>query len=126
MANILDILRKRQERGFSSKVVTDFKYEAKQNSGENLNTKDLKAHFGCVNALAFSKNEQFMASGGDDRRILVWNMGKTMSNSKKPNQIMKGTHESNVFCVDFDCQMVRSFLRNISFYSIIFKISMRI
>jgi hypothetical protein len=33
--------------------------------------KDLKAHFGCVNALGFSKCGDFLLSGGDDKRVLV-------------------------------------------------------
>ena len=74
-------------------------------------SKDLKAHFGCVNALAFSHNGQFLASGGDDRRILVWNVGKTLSKSakyqpQKNYDILHGTHESNIFCLDFSCNLV--------------------
>ena len=106
MANLLEILRKRQEKFVSPSFLVDFQYEAKQKEKGELVSKDLKAHFGCVNALGFSKNGEFLASGGDDRRILVWDVAKTLCDNKTPNSVMKGTHESNVFCVDFNCQMV--------------------
>ena len=112
MSNILDILRLRQEKIVYSKDLIDLKFKSKHWSNV-----DLKAHFGCVNALAFSQNGQFLASGGDDRRILLWNVGKTLSKNEAKNrqnsyQILQGTHESNVFCIDFTANMVRLF----SFY----------
>ena len=102
MANFLDVLKNRQERGLSHQTVVEFQYEANQKDKSEFYSKDLKAHFGCVNALAFSKNGKFLASGGDDRRILIWDMAKTLCGAKKPNKSMKGCHESNVFCIDFD------------------------
>ena len=106
MSNILDILHQRQQKIQSPKDFLSLKIKSK-----HWRSKDLKAHFGCVNALAFSHNGQFLASGGDDRRILVWNVGKTLSKSAK-NQpqknydILQGTHESNIFCLDFSCNLV--------------------
>lgn len=42
--------------------------------------KTLRAHYGCVNALKFSKDGQFLASGGDDTRVLVeCNLTKDMA-----------------------------------------------
>ena len=106
MSNILDILHQRQQKIQSREDFLSLKIKSK-----HWRSKDLKAHFGCVNALAFSHNGQFLASGGDDRRILVWNVGKTLSKSAK-NQpqknydILHGTHESNIFCLDFSCNLV--------------------
>jgi len=102
MANFLDILKTRQERGLGYQTVVEFQYEANQKTRSEFYSKDLKAHYGCVNALAFSKNGKYLASGGDDRRILIWDMAKTLSDAKKPNKSMIGCHESNVFCIDFD------------------------
>ena len=100
--HFLDVLHSRQEGGHCSRNLVDFIFEKRK----GLYTKDLKAHFGCVNALAFSPNGKFLASGGDDRRILLWDVAKTLNDSKNVNKIMKATHESNVFCIDFDSQLV--------------------
>ena len=105
MSNILDILHQRQQKIQSPKDFLSLKFKSK-----HWRSKDIKAHFGCVNALAFSHNGQFLASGGDDRRILVWNVGKTLSksvkNQKNNYQVLQGTHESNIFCLDFSCNLV--------------------
>ncbi|KAL4238831.1 DDB1- and CUL4-associated factor 5 [Mactra antiquata] len=67
-----------------------------------LQSKDLTGHYGCVNAIEFSHGlGQFIASGGDDRRILLWNVEKALSDIGKP-MVMKGEHNSNIFCVAFD------------------------
>ena len=102
MANFLDVLHSRQAHGHSSQSLVDFIFKSRR----GLFAKDLKAHFGCVNALAFSQNGRFLASGGDDRRILLWEVAKTLNDSKSPTKIMKATHESNVFCIDFDSKLV--------------------
>ncbi|XP_072032525.1 DDB1- and CUL4-associated factor 5-like [Amphiura filiformis] len=71
-----------------------------------LYKKDLVGHYGCVNAIEFSNNGgNLLASGGDDRRILLWNMEKTLSGGdKKAFVAMKGEHHSNIFSVAFDSQ----------------------
>ena len=107
MANFFEVLRTRQERGLSHQTVVKFQLESNQKSRCEFYSKDLKAHFGCVNALAFSKNGKFLASGGDDRRILIWDMAKTLCDSKNRNKTLDGRHESNVFCIDFNCKLVR-------------------
>ncbi|XP_052105470.1 DDB1- and CUL4-associated factor 5-like [Mytilus californianus] len=69
---------------------------------KNLYKRELKAHYGCVNAIEFShKGGQFMSSGGDDRRVLLWNVEKALSDIGSP-KIMKGEHNSNIFCIAFD------------------------
>ncbi|XP_060077091.1 DDB1- and CUL4-associated factor 5-like [Ylistrum balloti] len=67
-----------------------------------LYRKDLKEHYGCVNAIEFSNGGgQSIASGGDDRRVLLWNVQSALANIGKP-VFMKGEHNSNIFCLAFD------------------------
>ncbi|XP_074646656.1 DDB1- and CUL4-associated factor 5-like [Tubulanus polymorphus] len=77
---------------------------------KNLFKKDLKAHFGCVNAIEFSHTSgELMASGGDDRRVLLWNVEDAVS-SKVPTPVdMKGQHHSNIFTLAFDHENRRIF-----------------
>lgn len=71
-------------------------------TAEQLYWKDLVGHFGCVNAIEFSHGlGQFIASGGDDRRVMLWNVEKALSNIGRP-AVMKGEHNSNIFCMAFD------------------------
>lgn len=39
--------------------------------------------------------------GGDDRRVVVWNVEKCVYGSGSP-VVMKGEHRSNIFCTVFD------------------------
>ena len=52
-----------------------------------------------------------MASGGDDRRVLIWNVDKCIDKSIDTNLStpMEGEHDSNVFCLDFDVATKRIF-----------------
>lgn len=43
--------------------------------------KDLYAHFGCVNSVEFSNDGRFMVSGGDDKRVLLWDFWKAISSN---------------------------------------------
>ncbi|XP_006814220.1 DDB1- and CUL4-associated factor 5-like [Saccoglossus kowalevskii] len=68
---------------------------------QSLFKKDLLSHFGCVNAIEFSNNGgEFLISGGDDRRVLLWNVEKAISGLGKA-VTMKGEHNSNIFCLAF-------------------------
>ncbi|NXH64883.1 DCAF5 factor, partial [Rhabdornis inornatus] len=63
---------------------------------------DLLGHFGCVNAIEFSNNGgQWLVSGGDDRRVLLWHMEEAIHSRVKPVQL-KGEHHSNIFCLAFN------------------------
>ncbi|KAM7323397.1 hypothetical protein ACRRTK_017503 [Alexandromys fortis] len=68
----------------------------------NLYKKDLLGHFGCVNAIEFSNNGgQWLVSGGDDRRVLLWHMEQAIHSRVSPIQL-KGEHHSNIFCLAFN------------------------
>lgn len=43
----------------------------------------------------------FSFSGGDDRRVLLWNVQKALHNHGKPT-VMRSEHNSNIFCLAFD------------------------
>ncbi|KAL0969431.1 hypothetical protein UPYG_G00227300 [Umbra pygmaea] len=76
----------------------------------SLYKKDLLGHFGCVNAIEFSNNGgDYLVSGGDDRRVLLWNMEKALhARCAKPLKL-KGEHLSNIFCLAFDSTNKRVF-----------------
>ncbi|KAJ3216931.1 hypothetical protein HDU67_008750 [Dinochytrium kinnereticum] len=61
--------------------------------------RELKAHYGCVNALAFSGDGRFLASGGDDTRVLIWPILE-LDDRLAPTGCYTG-HDSNIFCVGF-------------------------
>uniref|UniRef100_A0A8C9T433 Ddb1 and cul4 associated factor 5 n=1 Tax=Scleropages formosus TaxID=113540 RepID=A0A8C9T433_SCLFO len=75
----------------------------------SLYKRDLLGHFGCVNAIEFSNNGgEWLVSGGDDRRVLLWHMEKALHSSAKPLKL-KGEHLSNIFCLAFDSTNRRVF-----------------
>lgn len=68
----------------------------------SLYKRDMLGHFGCVNAIEFSNNGgEWLVSGGDDRRVLLWHMEKAIHSRSKPVKL-KGEHLSNIFCLAFD------------------------
>uniref|UniRef100_A0A8C4Z932 Ddb1 and cul4 associated factor 5 n=1 Tax=Gadus morhua TaxID=8049 RepID=A0A8C4Z932_GADMO len=75
----------------------------------SLFKKDLLGHFGCVNAIEFSNNGgDWLVSGGDDRRVLLWHMEKAIHGRTKPVKL-KGEHLSNIFCLAFDSTNTKVF-----------------
>lgn len=60
----------------------------------------LKGHFGCVNAIEWSRQGTLLASGGDDQRVLLRRFGDWESQSAPPLREMRG-HISNIFSVSF-------------------------
>lgn len=75
----------------------------------SLYKKDLLGHFGCVNAIEFSNNGgEWLVSGGDDRRVLLWHMDKAIHSRSEPVQL-KAEHLSNIFCLAFDSTNKRVF-----------------
>ncbi|CAL9686763.1 unnamed protein product [Knipowitschia caucasica] len=75
----------------------------------SLYKRDMLGHFGCVNAIEFSNNGgEWLVSGGDDRRVLLWHMEKAIHSRSKPVKL-KGEHLSNIFCLAFDSTNKRVF-----------------
>ena len=64
------------------------------------------AHYGCVNAVEFSSEGGKLASGGDDRRVLLWPLDKTITGEGKPVALV-AEHRSNIFCLGFDTGTTR-------------------
>jgi DDB1- and CUL4-associated factor 5 len=46
--------------------------------------------------------------GGDDRRILLWNIEKSLVDKDSPQSMLK-QHQSNIFCLSFDSKNTRIF-----------------
>ncbi|KAL2916633.1 hypothetical protein HK105_203745 [Polyrhizophydium stewartii] len=62
--------------------------------------KTVKGHFGCVNAVAFSRGSgSLLATGGDDCRI--WQSFRSLGEQWRPAMVHSG-HISNIFCLQFD------------------------
>ncbi|KHJ95766.1 WD domain, G-beta repeat protein [Oesophagostomum dentatum] len=67
-----------------------------------VHQKDVLGHTGCVNAVEFNKNENLLASGGDDMRVFVWRVADLMlEEAPKPAIVMERCHHSNIFCYQF-------------------------
>ncbi|GAA5842010.1 hypothetical protein JCM11251_001988 [Rhodosporidiobolus azoricus] len=65
----------------------------------------LSAHHSCVNALAISPNGRWLASGGDDLRVILWETSEGGDGSGiagEPRGCYKGAR-SNIFSLDFSC-----------------------
>ncbi|CAH0728522.1 unnamed protein product, partial [Brenthis ino] len=99
MANIASSLPYITKREYG--LLHDLKsqlYNKRLDAAKNLYRRDLVCHFGCVNAIEFSSNGELLVSGGDDRRIMVWQFGQAILDHGKPEP-MKALHQSNIFCL---------------------------
>ncbi|KAI1719360.1 DDB1- and CUL4-associated factor 5 [Ditylenchus destructor] len=73
-----------------------------RNREKSIYQKDLKAHTGCVNAVEFSPQEEYIVSGGDDCNVLVWRTAKCCVDANpQPVTSMEAKHESNIFALRF-------------------------
>ncbi|XP_046750660.1 DDB1- and CUL4-associated factor 5 [Diprion similis] len=81
---------------------------ARLGCSENLFRKDLQSHYGCVNAIEFSKEGELLVSGGDDRRVLLWQVEQAIQGVGKP-AVMKAQHASNIFCLGYDSTKAKIF-----------------
>ena len=60
---------------------------------------DLRAHHSCVNALALSNDGRWLASGGDDLRVLLHDVDALGDGPKGAS----GGAQSNIFGIAFTC-----------------------
>jgi len=70
-------------------------------TGTIIYKKDLLQHYGCVNAVEFSNDGEYLLSGGDDRRVLLWKLDHAISDHG-PAVTMMAEHKSNIFCLGMD------------------------
>lgn len=77
-------------------------------ASKSLYSKNLLAHYGCVNAIEFSSGGELLASGGDDRRVLLWNVEEALQGIGQP-QSMRAQHISNIFCLGYDSKNTKIF-----------------
>ncbi|CAB3245620.1 unnamed protein product [Arctia plantaginis] len=99
MANVASPLTYLNKREYG--LLPDFKsdlFKTRLNVAKNLYRRDLVCHFGCVNAIEFSSNGELLVSGGDDRRVMLWQFGQAILDHGKP-ETMKSVHQSNIFCL---------------------------
>jgi len=103
------VLRYIQKRELGSKFREDKIFvREKLATDKHLHKKDLLAHFGCVNAVEFSGEGSLLVSGGDDRRVLLWQVDKAITDNVKYNPVaMEAEHRSNIFCLGFDSDNTR-------------------
>ncbi|XP_043656255.1 DDB1- and CUL4-associated factor 5 [Drosophila teissieri] len=79
-------------------------FRERLSAAQNLYQRNLTGHYGCVNALEFSSGGQFLASGGDDKRVLLWNIDREVVSKFGKPRSMNEKHASNIFCLGFDTQ----------------------
>ncbi len=73
-------------------------------SAPGMRSVDLLGHHGCVNSLDFSPGgDEWLASAGDDCRVLLWRMGEVMGRREAAPIVMNTQHTSNVFSAAFSC-----------------------
>ncbi|CRK91640.1 CLUMA_CG005292, isoform A [Clunio marinus] len=91
------------QNNFQSKL-----FKSRLSIAKSLYKKDLVSHYGCVNAIEFSQDGNWLSSGGDDRRVLLWNIERSLIDKEEP-QVMLKQHLSNIFCLSFDSRHSRIF-----------------
>ncbi|RZF44998.1 hypothetical protein LSTR_LSTR001959 [Laodelphax striatellus] len=105
-SSFIDSLLRREYKDdikLNAKIVNDRLRDA-----QNLYNKDLVSHYGCVNAVEFLNGGQYLVSGGDDQRVLLWNVQEALQGISKPKE-MRAQHVSNIFCLGYDSKNTRLF-----------------
>lgn len=101
--------RKLRELGYEFPQM--YEYEFLNGQDVQVYQKDVKGHFGCVNALEVSPDERLLVSGGDDRRVLLWTVSDVqVDENPKPIAVMEKMHHSNIFSLAFSnfCERIYS------------------
>uniref|UniRef100_A0A915CZY3 Uncharacterized protein n=1 Tax=Ditylenchus dipsaci TaxID=166011 RepID=A0A915CZY3_9BILA len=97
---LLKALRRRELRGHTTVNIHGNLFE--RNRQEWVYQKDLKGHKGCVNAVEFSPQEDYIVSGGDDCNVQIWrSVNCCLDSNPQPLGIMDTQHESNIFALRF-------------------------
>uniref|UniRef100_A0A0N5ATS0 WD_REPEATS_REGION domain-containing protein n=1 Tax=Syphacia muris TaxID=451379 RepID=A0A0N5ATS0_9BILA len=102
--------RRMRELGCGFKQMYDYEFLS-ADPEVRVYQKDVKGHFGCVNALELSPDERLLVSGGDDRRVLLWTVCDVqVEENPKPIAIMEQMHYSNIFSLAFSnyCERIYS------------------
>ncbi|VDN86121.1 unnamed protein product [Brugia pahangi] len=113
-----------RRKEFGQNVHNSWEFPFLDLPNRDIYQKDVKGHYGCVNAIEASTDENFLASGkkvgstpgnhdkskqicggvvgGDDRRVLMWKLNDVQVMEKpKPVAVMRQMHYSNIFSVGF-------------------------
>lgn len=101
-SNPLSII-KRERDGTSLSSLKESLFGHRIEQSQSLFKIDLRGHYGCVNAIEYSSDGEFIASGGDDRRLLLWNIGQTIFDIKGPS-VIDTQHISNINSCCFDAE----------------------
>ena len=69
----------------------------------SANSLSIKGHTGSVNCVAFSTGGQYIASGSDDKRVIIWSTPTPTNNEVQVIKILEGRtgHTGSVNCVAF-------------------------
>ncbi|VDM06811.1 unnamed protein product [Wuchereria bancrofti] len=91
-----------RRKEFGQNVHNSWEFPFLDLPNRDIYQKDVKGHYGCVNAIEASTDENFLASGGDDRRVLMWKLNDVqVMENPKPVAVMRQMHYSNIFSVGF-------------------------
>ncbi|CAG9538430.1 unnamed protein product [Cercopithifilaria johnstoni] len=91
-----------RRKEFGKNVPNSWEFPFLDLPSRKIYQKDVKGHYGCVNAIEASTDENFLASGGDDRRVLMWKLSDVqVMENPKPITVMRQMHYSNIFSVGF-------------------------
>ncbi|KAK0046984.1 DDB1- and CUL4-associated factor 5 [Biomphalaria pfeifferi] len=95
--------REREGSSLSTSFIKQMVYGHRISKSQSLFKRDLLGHYGCVNAIEFSSDGDFIASGGDDRRFLLWNVGQAIYDVKPP-VVFETQHISNINTCCFNAE----------------------